>query len=269
MSSSTVSPPPQLELFTGHPVKIAVFEGPMDLLLHLVKQEELDIYEVEIARITEQYLEYLRAIRIINIGVASEFLVTAATLMQIKSRRLLPPSDEGEEEAEPDQDELRAGLRQRLAQYRAYKQAAVALDEARQLRQRIYLRSLDEASAADSGFVRLEDVSLFEMVEAVRTMLQQAEPEAPAQVAVPELSVAECIQDVLARLQAAQPGGVTFFELVDMPTTRMVIIHMFLAVLELIRRRCIRVHQDGPGAQIMAELTEDFHTRIPSASLDD
>lgn len=253
MSPAMVAESSQLELFTGYPVKIQIFEGPLDLLLHLIKQEEVDIYEVEIANITRQYLDYLRTMQMINIGLASDFMVMAATLMHIKSRRLLPPTMTEEEEEEPSEAELEVRLRQRMAQYRAYKQAAAALDEARQLRQRIYLRSVDEASGIESGFVRLEDVSIFDMVAAVRKLLQEAEP--PGQVSLPLLTIGECIQQVLAKLKAAQPLSLAFCELVDMPATRTVIIFTFLALLELIRRRRIRVHQDGPGAGIIVELT--------------
>ena len=269
MTTPTTTEPSQLEVFTGYPVKIEIFEGPMDLLLHLVKQEELDIYEVAIGKITQQYLDYLRTMEIINIAMAGDFLVLAATLLHIKSRRLLPPSAEEDEEPEPDEAEVAARLRQRLAQYRVYKQAAAALDEARQLRQRIYLRSLDEASGIDSGFVSLEEVSIFDMVGAVRKMLQEAEPEPPDQLLRPTLTVAESIENVLARLQAAPQGSVAFFTLVDMPATRIVIIYTFLAVLELIRRRCIRVHQDGPATQILVQLTEDAPAHVSTVPEDD
>lgn len=255
-----------MDLFTGYPVKIEIFEGPMDLLLHLVKREELDIYEVAIAQITEQYLGYVRTMQMINIGLAGEFLVMAATLMHIKSRHLLPPGAGEDEEGEPDEQELVTRLRQKMAQYQAYKQAAAALNEARRVRQRIYLRSLDEASGIDSGFVHLEDVSIFDMVAAVRRMLKEAEAEESARVALPPVSIAECVQEALSRLQAIEPRPATFFELVAMPATRMLIIYMFLAVLELIRRQCVRVYQDGPGADILVELTDDFQARVADAT---
>ncbi len=253
MSTLTVADSPQLELFTGYPVKIEIFEGPLDLLLHLIKQREVDICEVEIASITAEYLDYLRTMQIINIGVASEFMVMAATLIHIKSRRLLPPTAT-EEEPEPDEAELQTRLRQRMAQYRAYKQAAVVLDEARQLRQQIYLRSVRESSGVASGFVRLEDVSIFDMVTAVRKLLQEAEPEPPGQLARPSITIGECIQQVLSKLQVAAPLSLRFCELVDMPATRAIIILTFLAILELIRRRRVRVHQEGPRAGIVIEL---------------
>ncbi len=266
MSTPQLAESPQLDLFTGYPVKIEIFEGPLDLLLHLVKQEELDIYEVQIGKITQQYIDYLHTMQAVNIAVAGDFLVMAATLMHIKSRQLLPPAAAEEEEESADDAQLVVRLRERMAQYRAYKQAAVALNEARQVRQRIYLRSLSAASEMESGFVRLEDVSIFDMVGAVRKLLAQAEPEPPGQVPRPEFTIGECIQRVLAHLQAAQPRSVTFSQLVDMPATRVVIIFTFLAILELMRRRDIRVHQDGPGTEILIQLTQDSETAEPASS---
>jgi len=263
MNAPVVAESPQLDLFTAYPVKIEIFEGPLDLLLHLVKQEEVDIYEVEIAQITQQYLDYIDTMQAINIAVAGDFLVLAATLMYIKSRRLLPPTAE-EEEQEPDEAELVVKLRQQMAQYRAFKQAAVALNEARQLRQQIYLRSLQKESEIASGFVRLEDVSIFDMVGAVRKLLQQAEPESPGQVERPPVTLGECIQQVTAKLHAAQSGSVTFAELVDLPATRTAIIFTFLSILELIRRRHIRVHQDRPGAEIVVGLTPESEEFRPA-----
>ncbi len=253
MTATTVSEQQQLELFTGYPVKIEIFAGPLDLLVHLVKRQELDIYEVEIAQITSQYLDYLATMQMINIGLAGDFLVMAARLMYIKSRRLLPPTASPDDEEEPDEAQLVAQLRRRVAQYQAYKQAAEALQQARQLRQQIYLRPLDEDSTIPSGFVQLDDISIFDMVGAVRRLLQQAEPEPPA-VPRPELTIADGIEQVVSKLCAAESSALTFSDLVGIPVTRTIIIFVFLAVLELIRRGEVRVRQNRPGDEIMVEL---------------
>ncbi len=122
-------------LFTGYPVRIEIFAGPIDLLVYLVRREQLDISEVCLAEITGQYLDYLATMQAVNIAVAGEFVVTAATLLQIKSRHLLPVTMA---EVEPDEDEeleLLGRMRRRVAQYRAFKEVAQVLDKSRQQRQ--------------------------------------------------------------------------------------------------------------------------------------
>ncbi|MFQ5810893.1 MAG: segregation and condensation protein A, partial [Armatimonadota bacterium] len=145
----------QLDLFTGHRVHIAIFEGPLDLLLYLVRKHEVDIYEVPLAGITEEYVSYLSTLQELNVELAGEFLVVAATLLLIKSRMLLPleraAEDEDEDELDPEQE-----LAQRLLEYRAYKEASELLEESRQLRERIYLRPGEDDDDIGAGWVLLE-----------------------------------------------------------------------------------------------------------------
>ncbi len=246
------------DLFTGHTVEIEIFEGPIDLLVYLVKREELDISEVCLADITGQYLDYLEAMQAVNIAVAGEFVVTAATLLHIKSRHLLPVTVAAVEEDEDDELELLGRMRRRMAQYSAFKEAAQALDESRQLRRHLYLRSLGDDENLPSGFVRLEDVSVFNLVGAVRDLLEEAGSEQPLHsVLRPPVTLAERIEEVLFQLTAADEDPLSFAQLVGTPVTRQIIVVTFLAILELIRRRRIQVHQETTRAEILIRLSTE------------
>ncbi len=245
-----------LDLFTGHSVKIEIFEGPIDLLVYLVKREELDISEISLAEITGQYLVYLETMEAISIEVAGEFIVTAAVLLHLKARRLLPATVE-EFEDEEDEVALVSQMQRRVAQYRAYKEAAQVLDQSRQLRQQIYVRSLQAGSDLPSGFVSLEDVSIFDIVGAVRELLNRAEVVSSGTVVRPTVTLTERVEEVLFQLTAAGDQPLTLSELVGMPVTRQIIVMTFLAVLELIRRRRINVRQDKPRMDIIIRLVPD------------
>jgi segregation and condensation protein A len=233
----------QLDLFTGHRVTIAIFEGPLDLLLYLVRKHEVDIYEVPLAGITEEYLAYLSALQQLSVELAGEFLVVASTLLLIKSRMLLPlqdtAEDEEEEELDPEQE-----LAHRLLEYRAYKEASELLEESRRLRERIYLRPGEDEADMGTGWVLLEEVSVFDLVGAFRDLLEQAtEPESRT-VVREEMTVGSQIGHILRVLSSASENGLTFAETLVGPITKIAVIVTFLAVLELIRRRRIRVRQD-------------------------
>jgi segregation and condensation protein A len=229
-------------------VQVRIFTGPLDLLLHLVRQREVDISEVPVAEITAQFLAYLRTMQEINIEVSGEFLVTAAALSYIKSRALLPPEPEPEEDlAEPE--DPAAQLQRRLAQYHVYKEAASRLEAAKRLRERIFLRPTEEGTGVEAGFVTLKDVTLFDMVGAVHELLKRAAPEPIGRVHLPRLTVPDRIEEVLLRLDT-EGRELTFAELVGDPPTRTLIIITFLALLELIRREEIEVRQEEARGEI-------------------
>lgn len=245
--------------YTGFPVKIEIFEGPLDLLLHLVRRQELEISEVRVAAVTDEYLRYLRTMAEIRIDVAAEFLVMAANLLWLKSRALLPRPEEMVEEEEASENEVirdEQELQERLEEYRAYKEAAALLAESRNLRQRVFLRPLTEDDEIGSGYVPLADVSLFDMVAALQEMLERTKETPTSVVRPPEITVADCIEDILLRLHAAEDRSCNFVDLVDMPTTRVVIILVFLATLELIRRRQIRVSHGTAAHEIRVTLMD-------------
>jgi segregation and condensation protein A len=246
----------QLDLFTGFPVKVTIFEGPLDLLLHLVKREEVDVQEVEIAPITESYLQYLRTMEQISVDFAAEFVVMAATLLLIKSRSLLPmdPTEEDIEEEAIEEAVTEEELKRRIEEYRSFKEAAEVLRESREMRQRIFLRARGDQDDIGTGFVSLGDVSVFDMVAAIQELLERAKPDPPHRVRRAPITIGEKITDIISRLRGASDRELSFAELVDEPTTKLYIIITFLAVLELIRRQRVRVHQEAPRGQILVQL---------------
>lgn len=222
-------------------VRLDKFDGPLDLLLHLIKKNELDIYDIPIADITRQYLEYIRLMKDLNLDVAGDFLLMASTLLQIKSSLLLPRDEENlgdEDEADP-----RAELIRRLLEYQQYKEAGQLLGARALLGRELFVRSYPEvellAEHQDEGPLELE---LFDLVEAFRSLLARIPVETFHEVAAADsLSIADCINEILALLQEREM--VEFDELVRDDFTRERIIVSFLALLELCRLRMIRIFQ--------------------------
>jgi len=261
----------QLELFSGPRVTISLFEGPLDLLLHLVRRQEVDIYELRIAEITGEYLRMLGAMADLNIEVSGEFLVLASTLCLLKSRLLLPATEadvdeEGEDEEEVDPQQA---LTQRLAEYRIFKEAAEALEDARQLRQKIYLRAENVDPDLQSGPIMLEDVSVFDLVSIFQDLLSRASEAPVMEVPRETVTVRDRLHHIAALLREAEDGRLTFYELVTFPTTRMIIVMTFLAVLELIRRARIVVSQDQAHGDIYLRLAPRGATEPVTDVLDE
>jgi segregation and condensation protein A len=248
-------PTEELDLFSGPRVSISLFEGPLDLLLHLVRRQEVDIYELRIAEITGEYLRMLGTMADLNIEVSGEFLVLASTLCLIKSRLLLPASEvEVDEEEAEDELDPQEELARRLAEFRVFREAAGALQEAQQLRQKIYLRAEGVDPELHSGPIVLEDVSVFDLVSVFQDLLSRAAADPVFHVPREKVTVRECLHDIIAALEAAPDAALTFYELVSFPTTRLIIIMTFMAVLELIRRRRILVKQDRVRGEITVKL---------------
>lgn len=232
-------PEEQLSLFSGFEVSITIFDGPLDLLLHLVRREKVDISEVALSQVTAQYLEYLDTLQALNVDLSAEFVVVACQLLYLKSCSLLPRpiDDEPEDDLELDPQ---VELARRLEEYQTYREAADTLEQARQLRQRIYLRSTSDEQIG-SGFVQLSEVSVFDMIAAVSELLKRSEGPPPRLVRRREVTVGQRLPEILTELHVAGGEGLLFTRLVDMPASRVYIIVTFLAILELIRRRRVRV----------------------------
>lgn len=267
-SLASASQPAQ---FSGFPVSIEIFEGPLDLLVYLVKREEVDIAEINIASITQQYLAYLQTMEELNIQYGAEFVVLAASLLLIKSRWLLPvnPAGEPEEEevVEEEMEDSEKQLHRRLQEYRIYREAAEMLEESLRERRKIFLRSTSEAEIG-TGYVPLEDVSVFDMIAAVQEMLLRARPDPPARMRRPAVTVAERIEDILMQL-AAEKRALLFSELIVHSASRLFVIVTFLAILELVRRRRIRIRQTFPLRDFAVELiTSAKNDRAPSGIAD-
>lgn len=229
-------------------VKLEIFEGPLDLLLYLIKKNEVDIYDIPIALITGQYLEYLDLMRELNLDIAGEFLVMASTLVKIKSQTLLPPSGiegEGDEGVDP-----RAELMEHLLEYQRYKEAAHQLLSRELLEKDIFTRlQLEEPGEEKQSDDVVIEASLFDLVEALRKVIERKDlPGNFMGVAVEKVSVRDKIHDILQQLQEKQQ--IVFQSLFDALSTRYEIIISFLAVLELMRLRAIKVFQIQPYGEI-------------------
>ena len=241
-------------------VKLEIFEGPFDLLLYLIKKEELDIYDIPITRITAQYLEYLHLMEDLDLDVAGEFLVMAATLMQIKSRMLLPPDPEGIETEELDP---RAELVKRLLAYKAFKEAAERLRGFESERAKLFTRMGVEPEP-DPGDLSLVDVSLFELLDAFSRVLKGLPKDDIHEIAKDEFTVAEKVHEIFHRL--AKQSTVYFSEFFRAAKNKMEVITTFLALLELVRLKEIRVKQAGHFDEI--EISRNPRRMEPVAEVD-
>ena len=227
------------------PLHLETFDGPLDLLLHLIKKHEVNIYDIPIALITEQYLAYLSLMQELNLDLASEFLVTAATLIHIKSRQLLPRpeaiSEDTGEEIDP-----RDALVQRLLDHQRFKAAAELLHERETLRNAQWTRPDARVEAIAGEEVERElDVDLFGLLAAFRRVLERSK--APPDVPLPpeETSIEGRIEQMLERLSETEACG--FDDLFDDVATRGDLIVTFLALLEMVRLKLVRAFQQGGG----------------------
>jgi segregation and condensation protein A len=230
-------------------IRLETFEGPLDLLLHLINKNELDIMNIPIALITEQYLEYLKLMKILNLDVAGEYLLMASTLLHIKSKMLLPVSSDGEEE---EGEDPRAELVRRLLEYQKYKEVAVELERRPMLDRDVFIRSMSVNAGGSPAEGELE-VSLFEMMETFRKMLERAKPEVFHEVVLERLTVEEKLQEILTLLQR-EKRSTAFHLLFPDQASRRVIVVTFLAILELVKMKRIRLFQMAPFETIRISL---------------
>ena len=232
-------------------VQLPVFEGPLDLLLHLVRINQVEITEIPVAMVCDQFHAYLRLMEELDLDIAAEFIYEAALLIQIKSKLLLPRTGRpGEPEAEDPRHELVS----RLLEYRRLKEAAQALAEVDRVRQGIWTRQpAPWKPDAEEGDVEvpLEEVSLFDLIGALRTVLERYDKEHPEPILLPHerFSVRTQIERLLARLEAGHPAAL-FDELRGL-SCRAEAIAMFLAVLELARLNLVRIHQGGEAGEVL------------------
>jgi segregation and condensation protein A len=221
-------------------VRLGIFEGPLDLLLHLIHKNQLDIMNIPIALITEQYLEYLKLMKELNLDVAGEYLLMASTLLHIKSKMLLPTSQEGEEEEEEDP---RAELVRRLLEYQKYKEAAQGLERRPLLDRDVFIRSISPEK--EEPVPEELEVNLFELLEAFRKLLERAKIESFHEVMLDHLSVEERVQEIVSLLQRER-RSLAFHLLFPEGSSRRMIIVTFLAILELVKMKLVRIFQPAP-----------------------
>jgi segregation and condensation protein A len=236
---------------TEYRVKLEIFEGPMDLLIHLIRKNEVDIFDIPIALITDQYLQYLDMMKALNINVAGDFLLMASTLVYIKSRMLLPEQDkEGEEEEDP-----RIEITQPLMEYLRLKELAGELSERELLDRDVFKRHLypDYASQFEGQEVEL-DVNLFQLMDAFKRIVEQRLPDAVLTYIADPINIKDRIAFILERLR--RESAIFFTELFNESRTISEFIVTFLALLELVHIGMVRVFQPGSDKDI--QLTAHF-----------
>src|SRR5207248_3990097 len=233
---------------TDYKVKLEVFEGPLDLLLYLIKRDEIDIYDISIERITRQYLEYLQAFKELNIDLAGEFVVMAANLIYLKSRSLLPvdqqPPDEDAEEDDPRWDLIR-----QLIEYKKFKEAAAQLHTRALEQERIFTRDGGAATAVVEAPLSLGEVGIFQLINAFQNVIKRVEVrEDLREIFGEHFTVSDKIDTILQRI--ASGVALKFSELFAEMASRVEIVVTFLALLELIRLKQVRATQPSPFDEI-------------------
>jgi segregation and condensation protein A len=252
----------------GYRVNLPIFEGPLDLLLHLVKKHELNILDIPIAFITEKYTAYIRLLDELNIDVASEYLVMAATLVHLKSRMLLPnpPEDDTEEGSDDSDFDPRAELVRRLLEYQKYKLAAEELSLRNLLGRDVFPRgSSDEVASGQPG---LEAVSMFKLLDAFQSVLERTQQNKEHHIDFERFSITEKISELSDLL--ALKKRLVFHEIFAERFSRAELIMTFLAILEMTRLRLTQLTQDGPLAPIYISLrVSDDEAIVPALDGDD
>jgi segregation and condensation protein A len=255
-------------------VALPNFEGPLDLLLHLIKEHRLDIFDIPLALITEKYLEHLERMREINLDIAGEFLVMAATLAHLKSRMLLPRQDAAQQVdavSELQQEEAqdpRAELVRRLLEYQKYKDAAEQISKQDLLDRDVFPRRVPvEAVPIPEEEVGLQEFSVLKLIEALDRVLERLTPKLQHEVVREKVSITEAIQRIAERLRAQ--GACGFESLFDEHRTRQEVVITFLAILEMVKRRLLKVSQEAPLGDILLTPNGDALEKLIPTEVDE
>jgi len=228
----------------GYEVKLERFEGPLDLLLHLIQRDEIDIYDIPLARITQQYLTYIELMRLLDLDVAGEFLVMAATLMRIKAKMLLPTPPPGEEEEIDPRDELV----QRLLEYRQFKEASSTLKTREEHRRLEYERGMVPGDE-EAGPLPLAPATLFHLLDALNRVLARLPAKTVMELEGEAYDIEEKIERIHNRVRVA--GKLSFETLLGECRSRLEMIVTFLALLELLKLNLLNAIQDGNFGEIV------------------
>ncbi|CAG9608364.1 segregation/condensation protein A [Pseudoneobacillus rhizosphaerae] len=237
-------------------VKIDTFEGPLDLLLHLINRLEIDIYDIPMSEITDQYLNYIKTMKELHLDVASEYLVMAATLLAIKSKMLLPKHEEIIEEDDMDmnyEEDPRDELVERLIEYRKYKEAAEDLKSLEEERNLMFSKPPSDLSelSKDIQVEKVElNVTIYDMLGALQKMMRRKKLQKPlaTKIARQEISIEKRMNEILVELKSFK-GRKSFYELFPFPQKEHIVVS-FLAILELMKRQEIHIEQEKNFAEI-------------------
>jgi segregation and condensation protein A len=228
-----------------------IFEGPMDLLVYLIRKNEVNIYDIPISLITDRYLDYIEWMKSMNVDIAGDFLVMAATLIQIKTRMLLPVHDDSDEE-DPRQEIARP-----LLEYLQMKSAALQLNDRELLGEHTFIRPPAETSGPENFQDREFRVDLFELIQAFQRIIDNLSPDLAMDVVADKLSIQDRMTELIQMLKVR--GSLTFQELVLSPAGKAEIIITFLAILEMVKRNVAGVIQHADTGNITLYLNERPH----------
>lgn len=230
-------------------VRLEVFEGPLDLLLYLVKKDEVDIYDISIERITKQYLEYMGAFQMLNVELAGEFIVMAANLLYIKSRTLLPVDQQMAEE-DAEEDDPRWELIRQLIEYKKFKEAAGKLRDREALQEQLFPRVSPAPDLLPAENLLVEEIGIFDLITALQRILKRHEPkkEDLREIFAENFTVGDKIEFIIKVI--SDGTSLKFEELFQNSASRTEIVVTFLALLELIRMKQLRVRQENQFAEI-------------------
>ena len=237
-------------------VQLDVFDGPLDLLLYLIRKDEVDIYDIPIKQITSQYVEYLNLMKMLDLSIAGEFIVMAATLMMIKSRMLLPAEERPDLE-DDDEEDPRWDLVRQLVEYKKFKDAADYLQGLEYVRQNMFASGagVERPEPDIDPGLKIGDVSLFDLLTAFNHVLERARDEEIGEIYAEQFNVTDKIAAILEAV--GRTGQMTFEALFDGKTSRHEIAVTFLALLEIIKLRQVHVKQRKEFGEIFIERVLD------------
>ncbi len=239
-------------------VKLDIFEGPLDLLLHVISKHEIDIFDIPISFITKEYLKYLDLMKVLNLDLASEYLEMAATLALIKSKSLVPSNPAGSDADEPEEGpDPREELVRRLLEYQKYKTAAEDLAMRPMLGRDTFARGTSEDLSEDR---ELSSPGLFALIEAFQKLISQAKIESSHEVTIVRISISERINEIVDLLRLKR--RITFMELFEGMHTKGQLVMTFIAMLEMAKLGLTKIHQTGQDGEIYISATDSIDESI-------
>lgn len=223
--------------------KLEFFEGPLDLLLYLIKKNEIDIYNVKLEKITNQYIEYIDMMRLLNIDIAADFFVTAATLLYVKSRALLPQDNLSKDDLDEQEDDPANDLLQKLMEYKQFKEASGFLETLQEKNTDIFPHGYNVAQELQKDEKNISNAGIFDLFSALKDVLKRYKLKAPREVFADKFTVEQKIQQIQKLLNLKE--NIDFSELLEETGSKDEIICVFLAILELVRMQNILVDQNN------------------------
>lgn len=238
-------------------VSLEIFEGPLDLLLHLIKENNIDIFNIPVAKITEQYMSYIDAMETLNLNIAGEFLLMASTLAHLKSKLLLPPDPTQEDDSEEGKDP-RVELVRRLLEYQKYKNAAESLFTIPQLDRDVFIRIPVRQVILQEQPVELAEVSIFKLVQAFHKILDNIPSTHTHDVGREYFSIRDCAKEIENQLKETPEGKIYFSALFANEKNYSKVVASFLAILAMMKRGVLRIFQSNDFEDILLATTETF-----------